>query len=698
MPNQEDNTNNTVNIQNENIQNENIQNENIQNENIQNENIQNENIKYNFPKLDSSHYPNYLMILAKKYFSNTKKIRKKKLVKRLQNKGVTVLHDNYITEFVNEPKTYKFNECIYPKLNTLYIHLFNGEYYSEDIFSKKKMERERDILFLLAGKLGVHTIKYQTDISEVVVKSVGSGIKVLNTKMNGKYNKSITHKDTIKGKEEYLNRGSADYLLSLCLDQVEENIKDTLSDNKANIFSYDFYNNNVKLRTFVYKRYNFKMVSLEYTTETEDITDRSFEIRSILMNYGIGISYEKYERLLEKTTYEIEFFTDEELRIKLDHNLQFKNDQLCVIKELYNDMRDQGREKEIIYRISQYVFKVSKIFKYGKKFIIDNKEIDKEIPYYYKLNKWFEKNSAEKFEKICEQFNTTFQIKLWLKNTLKLKEGEYIIDKLYQPKEDFNFFDRQKKKYIKYFNKKKSLDHEDKSFDHKDNDDKSLDHKNNEDKSLDQKDKEDKSLGQKKKNKNKNKKGVKKETNFEEKKHNINIEEGEQYLKVNNNEINNTLDKIFKREKQINEKAKKIDLIYQYVFDKANKSLEGVDLINNMSNQNNENIKVELEDQKSFSENPIMEPFVESDYIKDKNNYKTYINPPLDNKLKLTKENLKKHTELQDNLKLEFNYDNDDDGISVTTYLSEYDKIDGIYCDSDILGASIHSELFSEME
>ena len=70
---------------------------------------------------------------------------------------------NNIVDYTNNDViTYKFNDEFFPKLNVLYVHLIGGEYYTDDIYTKKRTERERDILFLLAAKLGVKSIEYKT--------------------------------------------------------------------------------------------------------------------------------------------------------------------------------------------------------------------------------------------------------------------------------------------------------------------------------------------------------------------------------------------------------------------------------------------------------------------------------------------------------------------------------------------------------
>ena len=60
-----------------------------------------------------------------------------------------------------------FDDYPFPITNKLYIHLFNNQYYNENIYNKKKIDIEREMLFLLAGKLGVKTINY-----EIVIKNI----------------------------------------------------------------------------------------------------------------------------------------------------------------------------------------------------------------------------------------------------------------------------------------------------------------------------------------------------------------------------------------------------------------------------------------------------------------------------------------------------------------------------------------------
>ena len=52
----------------------------------------------------------------------------------------------------------------------------------------------------------------------------------------------------------------------------------------------DFYKNNPKLESFVYKRFHYKMDKLEYNIESEDISDISFSVKSF-KNYCFQILF-----------------------------------------------------------------------------------------------------------------------------------------------------------------------------------------------------------------------------------------------------------------------------------------------------------------------------------------------------------------------------------------------------------------------
>ena len=393
----------------------------------------------------------FLIFLPDKYFNKIKRLWCVKavrttIVEELEEKGICVIPQKKILEYsVN----YTFNEKKLPKINTLYVHLLNGQYYSDDIYCKKKMEIEREILFLLAGKLGVHLINYVVETTEITVTNLSASTDVKNINISTVYNKAITNTTSKTYEEEYSNRGAPVYIASKNIEQVEENIKRKFSC-LPKIFSYDFYEKNNKLKTFVFKRFNFKMKSLKYISETENILDKSFEVKSTLLGYGIGIKFDKYINNIEKVTYDINFFTDKEIRIQLDSVLRLKTDPFAIVRERYNNMDD----KDIaIFHITDYVRKYAQ--KCTFKLVDPNdhtKVINDNLNLYPKLVKWIETNESGLFEGMCHTFISTYQIRTWLLSKIPLDSNEILNENDSSKIEECTILSLQQKKYEKFKN------------------------------------------------------------------------------------------------------------------------------------------------------------------------------------------------------------------------------------------------------
>jgi hypothetical protein len=86
----------------------------------------------------------------------------------------------------------------FPDTNILYIHLFNGQYFNSNIYAKKKIEIEREMLFLLAGKLGVKEINYETEMTEIVISKTDASLNIKGFKNGIQYNKNDIYNSSIK--------------------------------------------------------------------------------------------------------------------------------------------------------------------------------------------------------------------------------------------------------------------------------------------------------------------------------------------------------------------------------------------------------------------------------------------------------------------------------------------------------------------
>lgn len=371
---------------------------------------------------NKSQYSKYLIFLPNRFNQQIQvnvgcicaKIQRN-ILSELQDKGITVRFRSNIRDYTtNDVITYKFNDDFFPKLNVLYVHLIGGEYYTDDIYTKKKTERERDILFLLAAKLGVKTIEYKIKKIVNTMKKLDMNMKIKKSKTEFKYSKSTKEIEGEQGQESYINRGAPIYSLSDTIEQVEENIKARFSSLGLNSFSYDFYKKNHKLKTFVYKRFNFKMCSVEYSSELEFDLDISFGVRETLLEYGIGVDYNEHNITCEQITYNLKFYEDKELRLKLNEILHFEQDPFAVIREVYDD----DNNKDIaIYHITEYVRKYAKSCSLA---YVKKREPDKILKdnYHERLNHWIKENTVSKFEQECHKFTSSFQIRTWFKEAL----------------------------------------------------------------------------------------------------------------------------------------------------------------------------------------------------------------------------------------------------------------------------------------
>lgn len=423
----------------------------------------------------------HIIFLSDKYFDTVSscfclKKRREMIVEELENKGLTVKSKSSIKRFKEDNPESSFDDESIPKLNVLYMRLSGGDYYSDELYAKRKMSIEREILFLLAAKLGVSTIEYTTEITETTLSKTEASVNAHNINSGATYSKSVSVSQGQSGKEVYLNRGAPVYCLSKTLGQVEENIKRKFNKLNCKLFSYQFYKSNPKLMSFVYKRFNFKMGEVEYTSEMSNNMDVALDVKTTLMDYGIGIKLEKHVSTTEKITYKLTFFNDQELRLQLNNIVRLKDDPFETIRELY----DSENNKDIaVYHITEYVRK------YSKKCTISYTNADGELvkdTYKKRLFKWIEDNGMEKFATVCHSFTSSYQIKTWLRSTLKYDTDPDINEEDDGSDiESYGILKLQKRNYRKYRENLRNPDNESLREDMGDEDDYGSDTFNSED-------------------------------------------------------------------------------------------------------------------------------------------------------------------------------------------------------------------------
>jgi hypothetical protein len=334
-----------------------------------------------------------------------------KLKENLENKGITIFNIKTAIKDIkkNEDKKLLFDDYPFPSTNTLYIHLFNGLYYNDNIYIKKKVHYEREMLFLLAAALGVKNIEYKSEINETTISRIDAKLNIKKFKNGISYNKSIEYKFGLSGREEYSNNGSPILINSNNMKMVETKIKEQLGEMSSNIFNIDFYKNNPKLESFVYKRVHYKMDKLEYNIESEDISDISFSVKSTFMDYGLNITFDKNISSTERISFCLNFYTHDELKKENIYSKKEDNDEFVILKQSYDNSTENDKSK-IISDIIDYMILVSEKCYYFNNQNVKTSYVSK---FYYYLN-----NHHEDLEKICINFHSTNQIKNWIQKTL----------------------------------------------------------------------------------------------------------------------------------------------------------------------------------------------------------------------------------------------------------------------------------------
>ena len=408
--------------------------------------------------MDTQHYEKYVIFLSSRFFTKSTifKSMYQKIRKRLQNKGIKTfnidditttiedckllnkletdletLHKKYITNQLDNNSTIdltlkrSFDEMECPCENVLYIHLFGGQYYNDKIYSKKKLEIERDLLFFIAGNLGVSKINYTIHKNETVITSTSTGLRFRGVRNKITYAKSTLSSAKTECVEKYENNGSPLYFnANNNIDKLEGEIKKTFTIINSEIFNYRFYKSNPKLVAFVCKRFLFKMKELDYTSESEDLTDLSFTVQSCFADYGLQVAYEKIITVSETISYKLKFFSEDELqKVFFTKNYRNSNDNFYLIRRFCDEDTSDNKQEGYL-RIKDYVFGIAENLRYKVKDAMTARNFVK------KLSDYIRNYSEHNFMRKCLEFRNTLDIKCWFYNELlnhSLEEIDTII-------------------------------------------------------------------------------------------------------------------------------------------------------------------------------------------------------------------------------------------------------------------------------
>ena len=136
------------------------------------------------------------------------------------------------------------------------------------------------------------------------------------------------------------------------------------------------------------------METMEYNIDVEDISDKSFTVKTCFLNYGLGVGVDKNTSYTEKINYKFEFFNDKELKLKLMEIARKEHDNFLIIREIYES--SENKDQAVTY-ISDYV-----------------KTQALDLNYVANLKTFINENGFDIYYGICHNFSTTSQIRDWL--------------------------------------------------------------------------------------------------------------------------------------------------------------------------------------------------------------------------------------------------------------------------------------------
>jgi hypothetical protein len=200
-------------------------------DNKMNENKKNNLVEANESKQEDNKQENKIETTQSEIKTESINLEDKVKANKSDNKETKSKSKNKTEEQINETEL-SFDDKKYPDTNKLYIHLSDGQYYNDLIYTKKKTEKEREMLLLIAGKLGVKESKYSIEIMETKIKKASVDTKINIVNVGTGYEKTVIKTRGQTAKELYLNRGAPVYLESKTTTEVCNNIKETIGQMK----------------------------------------------------------------------------------------------------------------------------------------------------------------------------------------------------------------------------------------------------------------------------------------------------------------------------------------------------------------------------------------------------------------------------------------------------------------------------------
>ncbi len=329
----------------------------------------------------------------------------KKFVNKLNKYGITVIYkkdiDNFLSvnKFSNLELTFDYEKK--PDLNKLYIYLSGSLYFSDENYSRYRMNLEKELLLLLCGYLGAKQIKIIDNNTENNTQILSSEIDIQNCSENIKFEtkKNKDYKNTIK---ETYSLENKNLLFEKSKEDFENQFYNEINKIDPNLIFY--YKICPKLILFVSKRFNLRMLNYSYQLEQEFKNEKIIQVKILLFNYGIGLEYKNHLETNTKYLYDVIFYENNELFFYNKKNEKIEKDIFCKLRNEY-DIDKKIMTRDVYKDWGGYPNDIfNEVCNYAIKLGISDK-----------LTKWFESdnNNKNKLMGDCHCFKDETDVKNW---------------------------------------------------------------------------------------------------------------------------------------------------------------------------------------------------------------------------------------------------------------------------------------------
>ncbi len=324
-----------------------------------------------------------------------------KLLKGLKKYGIKYIYESEISTWNSENFTFDYEKD--PELNKLYIHLCGTLYFSDNNYSRYRMNLEKELLLLLSGYLGAKEINIIDNKIINTEKKVSSSINVEGGTNSVEIGNTNTNSQKISIKETY-SLENENLLFVESIDEFKKIFFEKI--NRINQNYSEYFKICSKLILFTSKRFDLRMLSYSYNLEQEYKNEKIIQVKTLLYTYGIGLQYKSNLEINLTQMYEVIFFNNDELLFYHLRNEKMHNDIFCRLRN------DYAINKRIMIRdfdenwggYPNYIF--DKVIQYSK---------DKGL--FEKLDNWFKDNVDNRGVLLgdCHNIKDEIDVKEWFK-------------------------------------------------------------------------------------------------------------------------------------------------------------------------------------------------------------------------------------------------------------------------------------------